>query len=542
MKKSLDAFQAEWYEMKESGKIPEIAVVPDLYVKNEQLDNQIFALREEASRAKSVAEKARGTWEKFRRERDFHRMHHRRVQQEKATLLRDMKRLQTHCSSFEPALKQSKQKYETILKELMLVQLEKERMQSRLDGLEAQVKQLELTQQNTRLGGGGAEKTTTLPGVGSRGLPRGSAKSRGASAKRGKSASSKTRSAGRRPESKSNTSRLPSTGNGKTPRKKNNDSVIPPDDKINPHLAKNYSMAMGHKFTLRKTFKGHQAPVSCLAMHPKKSILATGSDDCTWKLWSVPKGDLIMSGEGHDDWIGSVKFNPKGTHLATSSGDATVKLWNLAEASCTHTFTDHAQAVWSTDWHWSGDFLVSGSMDQTIRLLDVNSGRCRQTFRGHVDSVNTVQFLPYANTICSASADKTISLWDMRTGLCIQVLDGHTNAVLHAAFNVQGDSIVSSDADGVIKLWDVRMVAERREILTCQESQRHPVNCSQFDASGQTIACGTNDSLLKFYSTVDGSELGVLEGHQSSIQTLCWDPNNRFLVTGASDQSFRLWS
>jgi len=107
MKKSLDAFQAEWYEMKESGRIKvDEEVVPDVYVKNEQLDNQLYALREEAARAQAVAEKARGTWEKFRLERDFHRMHHRRVQQEKATLLRDMKRLQAHCANFEPALKQ----------------------------------------------------------------------------------------------------------------------------------------------------------------------------------------------------------------------------------------------------------------------------------------------------------------------------------------------------------------------------------------------------------------------------------------------------
>jgi WD40 repeat protein len=212
-----------------------------------------------------------------------------------------------------------------------------------------------------------------------------------------------------------------------------------------------------------------------------------------------------------------------GTHLATASGDGTVKLWSLAEAKCVQTYSDHAQAVWCADWHWTGDFVASGSMDQTLRLLDVNTGKCRQTFRGHVDSVNVVEFMPYANMLCSASADKTISLWDMRTGLCVQVLDGHNNAVLHAAFNLQGDSIVSSDADGVVKVWDVRMVAQRQEILTCSDTQRHPVNCSQFDPSGQVVAVGTNDSQLKLYSAVDGAILGNLEGHQSSVQvrTLC---------------------
>lgn len=28
--------------------------------------------------------------------------------------------------------------------------------------------------------------------------------------------------------------------------------------------------------------------VSSLALHPKKSIVATGSDDFTWKIWTIP--------------------------------------------------------------------------------------------------------------------------------------------------------------------------------------------------------------------------------------------------------------
>ena len=50
--------------------------------------------------------------------------------------------------------------------------------------------------------------------------------------------------------------------------------------------------------------------VTSLSYNPKKDIVATGSDDTTWKLWSVPNGDLIMSGEGHVHWVGGVEFHP----------------------------------------------------------------------------------------------------------------------------------------------------------------------------------------------------------------------------------------
>lgn len=55
------------------------------------------------------------------------------------------------------------------------------------------------------------------------------------------------------------------------------------------------------------------------------------SDDETWKVWSVPNCDLLMSGEGHRDWVSGVAFHPHGTMLATSSGDNTVKIWDFLQ-------------------------------------------------------------------------------------------------------------------------------------------------------------------------------------------------------------------
>jgi hypothetical protein len=66
--------------------------------------------------------------------------------------------------------------------------------------------------------------------------------------------------------------------------------------------------------------QGHLLPVANLALHPNKPILATASDDKTWKLWHLPHGDLIMCGEGHKDWLAGIHFHPSGTSLATGSG------------------------------------------------------------------------------------------------------------------------------------------------------------------------------------------------------------------------------
>ena len=57
-------------------------------------------------RAQDVAAKAQSTWDRFRRERDFHRMHHKRVVQEKNKFVVDIKRLKSHYEQYEPTLQE----------------------------------------------------------------------------------------------------------------------------------------------------------------------------------------------------------------------------------------------------------------------------------------------------------------------------------------------------------------------------------------------------------------------------------------------------
>lgn len=66
------------------------------------------ALRAELNDAKTIAAKASATWDKFRKERDFHRMHHKRVAQEKNKLILDIKRLKVRGCAGKAELQHNK--------------------------------------------------------------------------------------------------------------------------------------------------------------------------------------------------------------------------------------------------------------------------------------------------------------------------------------------------------------------------------------------------------------------------------------------------
>ncbi|XP_012935784.1 sperm-associated antigen 16 protein [Aplysia californica] len=511
--RTLDCFQTEWYELQEKGllKYNEIGTVPDVYTRNQEMENEIEFLRKEASKYKNAALKAKETYVKLRKERDFHRMHHKRVVQEKNKLIDDIKRLKRHYSQYAPNMEALKARYEAAMKEKMLANLERDRAVGQVNGLQSTIKSMEGFH-----GSANKENKTEAKGPTQTALL----------LERQKKALG---SDGDVADLPSNFKRYP------------NDSEFPVDNGVNPYLNQ-VKAPPGHVtrtggFRLSNTFSAHSHPISGVALHPRKQILATSSDDHTWKMWAVPSGDIIMTGEGHSDWVSDCDFHPAGSSLATTSGDSTVKIWDFSKAACVHTFTDHTAAVWSCSWHTCGDFLATSSMDNTAKVWDINSLRCRFTLRGHADSVNTIEFLPFSNTLLSSSADKTMSLWDARTGLCAQTFYGHLHSVNHATFNLRGDTIASCDSYGVVKLWDVRVVAP----MASFEVGPHPANKLAFDPSGGVLAIASNDSTIKMYEIGTG-QIQSLVGHEDAVQCLCFDRSGEFMVSGGSDSTVRIWS
>ncbi|MES1908309.1 MAG: hypothetical protein MHM6MM_001268 [Cercozoa sp. M6MM] len=411
---------------------------------------------------------------RLKRERDFHKMHHRRVVQEKERLITDLKRLRKHVADYEPTLAMLHDKYERAMKEKMLISLDRDRLRVHAEALEAHLRQRDTA----------AEATKTKQRKAAHELSQ---------------EEREEQQLRRLLRVDSNTRRLASS--------------LPTEPVNSPAALRESS-----------SWEGHSAAVAALSLHPTRPLLATAGDDRTWKLWSLPKAELVMSGEGHLDWIAATDFHPGGCLLATASGDRTAKVWDLTEARCVLSLEGHTGAVWSCAWHSDGQRLATASVDHTARVWDVAATRCMLTLRGHVDSVNAVAWQPangvvrqcnlsHTDVLATASADKTVSLWDARApssgalrkcnpqsgmgGQCIATLYGHRNAVSHCSFAPSDGKILAScDADGVVKIWDVRLLGERAEALM---SANYNVGANQvaFDRGGAFLAVACEDGAVR---------------------------------------------
>lgn len=565
--RTLDCFNTEWYEKNAKGTLPvDSFTVPDVYIINHRLEEECNRMKQELVHAQEIAAKAQGTWDRFRKERDFHRMNHKRVLQEKDKLLVELRRLKKHYEQYEPTLEELRTKYEMAAKEKMLFRLERDRLAARVLALETQMANAGIVEEDgkTTMGPAG----TGIAAASHLGASVSDANQRRMDSRTGSRA--RTRSTGLYGSATAtNTNRLLAPTAASKARADETavsypkamkhrdkhihtvqrvpDSKLPAEDGINPFLRLMFEPARAANYKSTGTIRSHGAPISSLAFHPTKPIYVTTSDDLTWRLWTLAgSGDaeLLMNGEGHKSWLADADFHPSGKSLATSSGDGIVKIWSLTNASCLATLSDHTQATWGVSWHSSGDFLASCSMDHTVKLWDANTGKVRQTFRGHVDSVNTVQFQPFSSLLATASGDKTISMWDARSGLCVQTFYGHENAVSDLTFSLAGDTIVSCDADGSIRVWDVRKVSERASVSVGQQS----VHSVALDRSASILVSACDDGVVRVFNIADATGpdsatlINSLKGHEDAVQAVAFDPTAQCLVSGGSDATVRIWS
>ena len=210
---------------------------------------------------------------------------------------------------------------------------------------------------------------------------------------------------------------------------------------------------------IRGYLTGHTNTVNTLAFKPESSILASGSDDDTIRIWDLTwnawKNRPVRTLRGHKGDVKAVAWSPDGTMLASAGENPTVRLWNPDNGNNTATLRGHKNDVEAVAWSPDGTLLASAGEDRTIRIWDpTDTDAPLYVLEGHTGSVKTLAFHPTEAILASGSSDDTIRLWNPTTGEHQATLTGHSHNVNTIAWNSDGSLLVSGSSDDTIRLWE----------------------------------------------------------------------------------------
>ena len=178
----------------------------------------------------------------------------------------------------------------------------------------------------------------------------------------------------------------------------------------------------------------HPTYVESVSFSPDGSILATGDNDGTIRLWDVTTGQLQrVFIHGQSEWHPDMKalFSPDGSTLAYTRDDGTIVLREV-ETGTVRATMDHGERLESIDFSPDGTVLASGGSSGGIRLWDATTG--------HLDSIlghgqgRSVVFSPDGATLAGGEWSD-ILLWEVETGDLKARLEGHADEVVSLAFS-----------------------------------------------------------------------------------------------------------
>ena len=143
----------------------------------------------------------------------------------------------------------------------------------------------------------------------------------------------------------------------------------------------------------------HARPVTCIALSPDGTLLATGSEDRAWKLFDATSGAEQACGRGHDSL---------GACICAKAADTVVK------SDCP--VAGHAAELTAMGFSHCGRLLATGSLDRSVLVWDTSTSTTRLRIPGHTEWVVAVGFSPDGARLASRCFDGASCVWHAGSG------------------------------------------------------------------------------------------------------------------------------
>ena len=299
-------------------------------------------------------------------------------------------------------------------------------------------------------------------------------------------------------------------------------------------------------------------------------------DTATWRT--------VFSKQGHREQVTGVESFPDRNSVVSCSEDGTVRTWSLGEARygrfAANTLAGSFYGLKSPILSPDGAFAVVPSSVDTnngtsVRFWDLKDG----VFSPEI-LLSPIAFSPDSQWLIGYKATQEFELWNVRTSTRHRTFTIGRDVGSHAVkLSAGGDwlAILRPGGDEPYEpftmfhlatgesyqpfgndLVEFYVLARSANVLLAtfkdgarvldlatREVRKISSTYSEspvLSPDGTLCALGTFENRIEIVRTRDGTNAGVLIGHQAAILGLRFSSNNRTLVSASADQTIRFWN
>ena len=283
------------------------------------------------------------------------------------------------------------------------------------------------------------------------------------------------------------------------------------------------------------TLAGHSDGVRAVAFSPCGKFLASGSDDNTIKLWSMPDGIKITSVEAHDGNVHSLICSPDCATLISGSWDKTIKFWNISDCRLERVINAHDSSINCVLTAADGSLIVSASDDTTVKIWDRKSGSLLKTIKPDIGDVKALALSRDSRILAAGGSE--LKFFSFPDGALLKDNADYTYGVRALAFSPDGSRIAAAlGMEKKLQLWKIGADGITLE-GTLKDSDW--INCAVFTTNGQYLLTG--GSAVKKWDLTTGAPAASFEGHTDEIYSVAVSPDNRLIASASNDGTIKLW-
>lgn len=290
-----------------------------------------------------------------------------------------------------------------------------------------------------------------------------------------------------------------------------------------------------------KTLSGHPGGVYSLSFSSDAQVLISAGEGGTINLWDMKDFHSMRTWKDHSDSVNSAFYSPGGKYLVSGSDDQTVILRSATDYSPVEKLSTEGK-VTALAQSPDGKILAAVLGKSKVNILNGRTFGPVKTLEG-IFAV----FSPDNRVLAVAGADDKIRILDCNGLGTAAVLAGHKGGASALAFSRDGARLASGGADQSVKIWD----AKRWKLVKTIPAGRYDVSALAYSPSSRFLAFGGvltedstpyryNDSELMVWNFSSGKKIS-LQGHHGAVLSLAFSPDGKWLVSGSSDKTIKVW-